>query len=370
MNELRSLPSITPAEMAGQTDSLATSRAVRVFAILTLLITLASLVGAVLFSGVPLRDDAGILLDCARLILHGWLPYVDYVEMNPPMAHYINTLPIYLASLSGLEIPMAFYIFVLLLGMYSAVGLVYLLSRFIPVFSLPSRLVFGAVCFLFSLWVLRAGEFGQKDHLFALAYVPWLYCRAFRHGGGDLPKGVAIVIGLIAGPLFLLKPHFCIITALVEAWLLFRSRRFSTLWCPEIVALAGWAVAYAVYFCFLQPEMRNAFFFRWLPFIIANYDVYDHPVSDMATQFSPKFWLLQIPVILAVLVLMAKPRLPNNWKWQLHALVASTLLAWGIFLAQHKGWSYHLLPTISLEMLLAATLAIMLLSGPRLWVIR
>ena len=107
--------------------------------------------------------------------------------------------------------------------------------------------------------------------------------------------------------------------------------------------------------------MRDAFFFRWLPFVIANYDVYDHPMSDIAAQFSAKFWLLQIPVILAALVLMAKPRLPNNWKLQLHGLVASTLLAWGIFVAQHKGWTYHLLPAISLEMLLAATLVIMVL---------
>ena len=150
-------------------------------------------------------------------------------------------------------------------------------------------------------------------------------------------------------------------TALAEAWLLLISRRFSILWCPEIVALAGWAFAYAVHFCFLPSEMRDAFFFRWLPFVLANYGVYDHPMSDIATQFSPKFWLLQIPVILAALVLMARLRLPNNWKLLLHALVASTLLAWGIFLAQHKGWPYHLLPAISLEMLLAAAMVVMLL---------
>ena len=44
---------------------------------------------------------------------------------------------------------------------------------------------------------------------------------------------------------------------------------------------------------------------------------------------------------------MAKQWLPANWKLQLHGLVASTLLAWGIFVAQHKGWAYDLLPTIS-----------------------
>ena len=183
-------------------DLIATPGTARVFAILTLSTALASLVGAVLFSGVPLRDDAGILLDCARLILHGWLPYVDYVEMNPPMAHYVNVLPVYLARILNLEIPTAFNIFVLTLAVYSVTVLLFLSSRLTPVFSLSSRLVLAAVCLLFSLWVFRAGEFGQKDHLFALAYIPWLYCRTVRHGHGDVPAGVGIVIGLISGPLF------------------------------------------------------------------------------------------------------------------------------------------------------------------------
>ena len=121
--------STTELREAGQADTLATSDTARIFAILTLSIALGSLVAAVLFSGVPLRDDSGILLDSARLIVHGWVPYVDYVEMNPPMAHYINTLPIYLARISGLEIPTAFNIFVLVLTVYSAAALFLLLSN-------------------------------------------------------------------------------------------------------------------------------------------------------------------------------------------------------------------------------------------------
>ena len=45
----------------------------------------------------------------------------------------------------------------------------------------------------------------------------------------------------------------------------------------------------------------------------------------------------------------------------MHGLVASTLLAWGIFVVQHKGWTYQLIPAIYLEMVLAATLVIIFL---------
>jgi hypothetical protein len=327
--------STTSLKEAGQPDSLATSGTARFFAILTLSIALGGLFGSVLFSGKPLIHDAGLLLDCARLILHGWVPYVDFAEINPPMTHYIHVLPVYLASLLNLEIPTAFFLFVMVLAVYSAAALLFLLSRLTPIFSLPSRLVLAAVCVMFSLWALRANDFGQRDHLFALAFIPW--------------------------PMFLLKPHFCVLIALVEAWFLFLGHRFSTLRYPEILVLAGWVVAYAVHFCFWPSEMRDALFFRWLPSVIASYDAYNTPLRDIAAQFSPRFWLLQIPAVLAVLVLFAKQRLPNNWRLQLHGLVASTILAWGIVVAQHKGWSYHLLPAIYPEMLLAATLVIMVL---------
>jgi hypothetical protein len=358
MTDQRFLPLTGLVHTVGQSGSPTSSGPALIFAVLTLAITFGSLVVALLFSGTPLNGDAGILLDCARLIYHGWIPYVDYVEMNPPMAHYVNVIPVYLASVLHLEIPTAFYIFVLALAVYSAVVMIFLLSRLDPAFPLPARLVLGSVFLLFSLWVLRVGEFGQKDHLFALAYVPWLYCREIRHGRSSVPTWTGIVVGLISGPLFALKPHFCVLVAVTEMWLWFLSRRSSALWCPEILVLAGWVVAYVVHFCFAPSEMRDALFLRWLPFIIANYDVYDHPVSEIVRQFSMKFWLLQIPLILAVLVLVTRTRLPNTWKLQLHGLVVSTLLAWAIFIIQHKGWTYHLLPAISLEMLLTATMLI------------
>jgi hypothetical protein len=363
MTELHHYFDIKAQRVPGQPGSLATSCAARVFAVGTTLIALGSLFGTVLFSGKPLNHDAALFLDCARLIVHGWVPYVDFVEINPPMVYYINVIPVYLAARLGIELQTAFYIFVLTLTAYSATALIFLLSRLTPVFSLSSRLVFGATSLLFSLWVFRAGDFGHRDQLFALAYIPWLYCRVIRHGDDDVPAGVSIVIALISGPLFFLKPHFCVLTAVVEAWLLFRSRRFSTLWSPEILVLAGWVVAYALHFYFLPSEMRDALFFRWLPFVIVNYDVYDHPISHLLWSYLTKFWVIQIPLIFAALFLMTKAGLPNNWKLQLHGLIASMLLAYGAFIVQHKGWPYQLLPTICLEIMLAAATVIMALEA-------
>ncbi len=344
-----------------QPDSLPTSRVARVCAASTLLITFGSLVAAALFSGKLLNRDAGILLDYAGLVLRGSVLYVDLPDFNPPITHYIHLIPVYLAGRLNLEIPTAFHSFVLILAVYSAMALSYLSSKLIPAFSLSSRLLLAAVCLLFSLWVLRAGEFGQRDHLFALAYIPWLYCREIRHTGGAVPGWIGLVVGLVGGPLFLVKPHFCVLVTLAEVWLLCTSRRFSCLWSSEILAVAGLAFVYTAHFFFIPSEIRDAYFLRWVPLALANYDVYNQSMSEIARLFPTKFWLSQIALILGVLALIAMSRLPNNWKLQWHGLVASTLLAWGIFIIQHKGWGYQLLPAISLEVLLAGTLVIILL---------
>ncbi len=50
------------------------------------------------------------MVDCARLIVQGWVPYIDYVGTNSPMVQYIYISPVYLARILNLEIPTAFYI--------------------------------------------------------------------------------------------------------------------------------------------------------------------------------------------------------------------------------------------------------------------
>lgn len=335
-------------------DSPATSSAVRVLSALTVLTTFVCLAGGVLLCGRHINADAALFLDAAKLVLQGYFPF----DFNPPITTYVHMIPVYLASRLSLEVSTAFHILVLSLVVYSAVASFFLLSKLTPVFSVSSRLVLAAVCLLFSLWALRAGTFGQREHFFTLGYIPWLYCREIRHGGGLVPVWVGIAIGLIGWPSFLMKPHFFLMVVLAEAWLLFISRRFSSLWSPEILVVACWALGFAVHFYFVPSDFRNALFFHWLPFSMANYDVFDSSTSEIAKQFSTKFWFFQISVVLATLFLMLKSRLPNNWKLQLHGLIVSTLLAWSIFAIQHKGWSYHLIPAISLEMLLAATLVI------------
>ena len=42
-------------------------------------------------------------LEMGRYLLEGRLPYVDYIELNPPLIHYISVIPVFLADLTGIN---------------------------------------------------------------------------------------------------------------------------------------------------------------------------------------------------------------------------------------------------------------------------
>ena len=55
----------------------------------------------VLFSGMPLNHDCALLMQCGEMILDGSVPYIDYVELNSHMAHYIHIPPVLLSKALG-----------------------------------------------------------------------------------------------------------------------------------------------------------------------------------------------------------------------------------------------------------------------------
>src|SRR5919202_1241305 len=93
------------------------------------------------------------------------------------------------------------------------------------------------------LLVLAAGyDFAQREHLMAVAALPYLLGAARRIEGDAPPRRLATGTALLAAAGFALKPHFLLIPALVEGLVLVRRRR-----CPG-VALADpvpWAMAAA-----------------------------------------------------------------------------------------------------------------------------
>lgn len=342
-------------------DPIAQSRTAVVFALITTLTAVSVSLFLVFFHRLPLNFDCAILLDCGRLLVMGRIPYVDYVEINPPIAHYVHALPVLVANLLNGDIAVCFQALVLCLSIYSSAALFLVVSRLSPEFSLAERLFLVAAWQSFTVLMMLWTHFGQREHLFMLAYIPWLYCREARHSQIRVPWELSAVIGLVAGPMFLLKPHFCLLIAVVEAGMLLRSRRISTLWAAETLVVVAWSIVYAAHFLFIPSAMREAFFSRWLPFVAANYEVYRQPLSTVLTGLL-RLKVLFVTVVLvgSLMTLVATKRTQTPARGQVEVLTLGLCVSYGHYLIQLKGWTYHLIPAMGFAILLVPTVLIAL----------
>jgi hypothetical protein len=339
-------------------------RIASIVAWLALFATVAGMMGIVVFGGMVINPDGAAYLQCAALMLKGYIPYVDFVEINPPLIYYVNIPPVFLARFLGTNEPLVFHLMVAALAIFSTTAVGLLLYRFSPDQSISSCVFTMAAWLAFSVFTMTIGGFGQREHIFILAYVPWLYCREARHRGKVVPKGFALLLGLTAGPFVLLKPHFCVLLIALEAWMLYRSRCFTVLLAPELIAVVAWGLVYAGHFAVIPSAMREAFFFQVVPFVAANYDAYDCPTKRLLLSGLPPFGLLA-PVLLAIALaaLALNKRISLVRNQQIGMLALGTLLGLAVFAFQHKGWPYHLFPAIGMADLLISTLLIEVL-GP------
>lgn len=303
------------------------------------------LVWMALFSGIPLNYDSAILLDFGRLILHGKVPYVDYVDINPPITHYLHAIPVFLAESLGTDTTSTFQALVVLLAVCSSAALARLFGNAPYHFSPPARLFAAAGWLAFSVLSFPIGGFGQREHLFILTYAPWLVCREMRHGDGDIPSTYALLLGLVFGPFALMKPQFLGIAAVLEICLLLRSRSLRPLFAVEMLTVVGCIFLYAVHFLFVPSSMTDALFHRWIPFAGKHYWVYDCSFDSLLAAGFPKDFCIPSMAVLGLgLIVSARKIQAQALAMHMTLCGIGTLLALGCFLVLHKCWNYQLLP--------------------------
>ncbi len=301
----------------------------------------------------PLNHDCAYYLGCAKLILAGAIPDVDYFNTPLPICEYLHLIPVGMAELLRLEIPKVFNFLVLITIIYSTAAIGLLLKRSLESFSEPGILLLMAVWMFFSILVMINGQYGQREHLFILVYVPLLLCRKSRYEGAIISRGLAFAIGLVAAPFMLIKPHFVLVAFILEAWMLLRSRDLVKLLAPEIGALVLVVVLYLLHFLFLPDSMKEALFHRWIPLHMAHYAAYNCPwsfaVQTLLAPMGPSFPSIAVATLagLAVIPLANKPYRDLAIIFALGALAGI-----GIYLSQQKCWTYHIVPAMGFVFLM------------------
>ncbi|MBN1781692.1 hypothetical protein JW948_11240 [bacterium] len=314
-----------------------------------------ALVYLVLFSPVPVNHDCAYLLQASDMLLRGAVPYVDYIGMNPPLIDYFHVLPVLVHLMFRISLILAFKIFILVLILFMTF-IQWRLNLYSGLRTGFSRLALMLGYLGLSFLMLSWANFGQREHLFIVFFIPYLFLRCLRTGNRNAGTWIPVVLGVLSGIVFLFKPHFLIIVILSETWLCIRSKKPGLFLKPELLIWLGLGLVYALHFLFIPEAMRTAFFGRWLPFVAEHYDVYNRSGWALLLPFSLKK-TAGVVLIYGLLYLCirkyAAERTVTAEVWGIAAVTAHAVMV-----VQQKGWTYHRYPFIALG---AFTLLVLLL---------
>lgn len=298
----------------------------------------------------PVNHDVAAVLSFAERWLAGEQLYLDLIDVNPPLVFVLNLVPAGLARATGLGGIAALQLCLLALGF----GL-WRLALAVRDRSAEGRVERAVLDVLPGLVAFGAGyDFGQRETLMAAMALPYLLAAARRMQGETVPW--RLVAAVVAAVGFGLKPHFLAVPALVEAAVLVARRRTlaAALRDPVPWVMAAVWAAYLASLPVLFPDYLGAVVPLVLEYYLANGG--QTPLS-----------LLLIPRLgTAVALLLALVAVAFLWGGALARVLAlAGLGALASALAQHKGWSYHIMPIELFSCSLAVVLAARWLDGLR-----
>lgn len=294
-----------------------------------------------------LNPDVGVNISTGVRLIEGERLYVDYEEINFPMIHWLNVLPAAVSRLTGLAPTIAFQAWMLvLIGVSSA-----LLWRLFPRQRLiVTVLIFSHVAVSWMLLIIL--QWGQREHLFTLLYLPFLTLRVLRREGESPAAGLALTIGILAGVGVAIKPYFALTAVLVEVVGVLASRRWF-IRTPEVMGVGLVAGLHVAYFAF-NPDVLHAFVVM-IGRLSDGYGAYiPAPYSEQVRTLMMHGLISALPFGLLLLryrfLLMLKPLVFAMSIFSIGSMVG--------FVLQGKGWAYHSIP-----MTVASTVIVLALAA-------
>lgn len=287
--------------------------------------------------------DQAIYIESARLILEGKAPYLQFWDWNPPLIMYLNVLPVAISGLFGGNLILSFNIFVLFLCFLGSALAVQLEQRYAPrrefVFFLP--VVLAAVAFT----CFSTISYGEREHLFVLAFLPYFVLRTLRWRGRSPARRISIYTGLLAGLMLCLKPQFFIAAAAMELslWRYYapaKERLKSVFWSFENKSILAVVFVYGLALLALPQGSRDVFFGEILPFYGPGYEFSQRSIMYMLRGDDQ----ILRPVLFSFTG-MAAALVCYSWSPRIAALGAFCALGLFNYFYGNQAWIYRLVPS-------------------------
>ncbi|MDX1986866.1 MAG: hypothetical protein SFV17_09265 [Candidatus Obscuribacter sp.] len=312
--------------------------------------------------------DQSVYVQSGVLLLQGKVPYLDFFDFNPPLIIYLNVIPVLVARAFALPLPMGLNMTVMTFHVFSTLFSAFLLYRYSGQCRQAVRLVELLPVLAVYAWFSQTlvPDFGQREHLFTIAFMPFFVLRGLRHAGANPAPGSSCLAGFLAGLLMSLKPQFFLIWVFSELGFLCqsargdRSRRYlsrgKTGLSPELIALMVPPLVYALSFAFLPRQALKVFLDVALP-------IYSYGNNWGARSFMPMLvgeYLFAWPFYQFLIGALISLPLRRESVW-LPPLLMICLACLFNYLSGGQAWTYRLLPfSLFSKLLLALETGILL----------
>ena len=247
----------------------------------------------------PLRASADIafFVETGRRILAGDAPFVDFFNYNLLTINYLPVIPFAIAEWLDIN-AMTAWLILSWIAMAISLYYSYRLSRlaFNDEQSSWLRWLFPFCLAVFSWFTLLINDFGQREHLFFLAVVPWLLLRFYccEGGWGGFRRETTFLFGLLVGIAATMKPQFLLGLVVTELYWVFRYRSTRHFFTIETFGVVSAFFGYAV-FLLLQPEILNGMLYS----VVWKFRYY--PSSALSNNAFLAYPHFQLPLLLGVL---------------------------------------------------------------------
>lgn len=279
----------------------------------------------------PLNHDVAAVLHWADRMLGGERLYVDLIDVNPPMVFWLSAIPAALARLTGLPAAACLSGFFLLLFAGATWFAGALLRPLLA--ARPASATLLPVATLALLLIYPAHSFGQREHLLFGLALPYLAAAARRVEGAPPDHATSVLATLVLGIGFCLKPHFVLVPAAVELYLLARRGWRASLADPAPWTILATGLLYLAAVWRITPEYIT----RILPLAFGHYTEFE------GSTFGSLLRGDQVPTLVIGGVALALLSMRPGGSKSLGLLGAFVLAATLSGVIQAKGWDYHFL---------------------------
>lgn len=290
-------------------------------------------------SHIYLFRDVTAITHAAGAMLSGETYGKNIFEPSPPMILYLSMPAIFLAKWTSLSVISAIRIYFLILALVSINISRYILKKLFDKNTLLINfLTYTLVCVLF---FLPTYHFAQREHFLLVLITPYLFLTALRLENKNINCFFAVMIGLMAGIGFSIKPHFLSAFLLIELFYLYKKQSLFAWAKIETLCIVGVIFTYILAVVFFYPEYIHEVLPLWLNFYTSIY----HPIIDIVSY--PHFIYC-----LGIIILYFITRHLNNYK-NLSDLLLITLVGFLCsYLFPRVAWYYHIFPALGISCLL------------------